>query len=90
MGALLGTLLVSPPSGAKEERRDLQYGLLSERQAIGSLALDHAEVALTEWANHVDVQKAGYAILDCCNAHNDTMLDTSEIEALAAHLKRVL
>ncbi|WP_249399730.1 FUSC family protein [Corynebacterium qintianiae] len=90
MGSLLGALLVTPPSGAKEERRDLQYELLAERQAVNSLALDHPGTALTVWADHVEIQRAGYAILDYCSAHNDEMLTAAQVEALAAHLKRVL
>ncbi len=90
MGSLLGALLVTPPSGAKEERRDLQYELLSERQAVNSLAVDHPDAALAAWADHVDIQRAGYAILDYCSAHNDEMLTSAQVEGLAAHLKKVL
>ncbi|WP_291314120.1 FUSC family protein [Corynebacterium sp. UBA2622] len=90
MGSLLGALLVTPPSGAKEERRDLQYELLSERRAVNSLAVDHPRAALAVWADHVDIQRAGYAILDYCSAHNDDMLTAGQVGELAGHLKRVL
>ncbi|WIM67132.1 FUSC family protein [Corynebacterium breve] len=87
MGSLLGALLITPPSGAKEERRDLQYELLSERRAINSLAMDHPDVAIQEWANHGDVQRAGYALLDFCNARNDVQLSPGEIAELAEIVK---
>ncbi len=90
MGSLLGALLVTPPAGSKEERRDLQYELLSERQAANSLAVNHPDAALAVWADHVDVQRAGYAVLDYCSAHNDDMLDAGQVQELAGHLKRAL
>lgn len=86
MGSLLGALLVGPPSGAKEERRDLQYELLSERRAINSLAMDHPDDALEKWADHVEAQTAGYAMLEYCNARNDDRLTPAEVAELAARV----
>ncbi|WP_018296090.1 FUSC family protein [Corynebacterium lubricantis] len=89
MGSLLGALMVTTPEGAKEERRDLQYELLSERRSVNSLAMDHPDDALEVWADHVDVQHSGYAMLDFCNAHNDEELSTTQVAELADDLKRV-
>lgn len=89
MGSLLGALMVTTPEGAKEERRDLQYELLSERRAVNSLAMDHPEDALKVWADHVEVQRAGYAMLDYCNARNDEILSTEEVAGLAGDLRKL-
>lgn len=88
MGSLLGALLVTPPSGAKEERRDLQYELLSERRAVNTLAMDHPEEALSVWADHIEIQRACYSMLDFCNARNDVPLTVGEIAEIAETLKR--
>lgn len=89
MGALLGALLVTPPAGAKEERRDVQYELLAERRAMDVLAADHPEAARELWPRHLEIQRAGYAILDYCSAHNDELFDAGQIRLLAEELKRV-
>ncbi|MHA2789530.1 FUSC family protein [Corynebacterium sp. S7] len=89
MGSLLGALMVTTPEGAKEERRDLQYELLSERRSVNSLAMDHPDDALEVWADHVEVQESGYAMLDYCNAHNDEELTPAQITELAGDLKRL-
>ena len=52
MGALLGALLTGTPNQALDIRRDLQYELLSERQAISSLATNDPEIATPHWDGH--------------------------------------
>ena len=87
MGSLLGALATRSPEGALEERRDLQYELLSERRAIQSVAEDHRPIAEARWAHHLQVQRAGYHLLDHCNANTTRELSIAEIADLAEHVR---
>ena len=87
MGSLLGALATRSPEGALEERRDLQYELLSERRAIQSVAEDHRPIAEARWEHHLQVQRAGYHLLDHCNANTTRELSIAEIADLAEHVR---
>nr|WP_120492013.1 FUSC family protein [Corynebacterium lactis] len=83
MGTLLGALLTGTPNEALNIRRDLQYELLSERQAIQSLGINHPDTAAKHWEGHRKIRAAGYLMLDYCRTHADTMADREDIAKLA-------
>lgn len=83
MGALLGALLTGTPNQALDIRRDLQYELLSERQAISSLATNDPEIAAPHWDGHRRIRTAGYLLLDYCRTHPDIRPSHEEISKLA-------
>ncbi|RSZ62376.1 FUSC family protein [Corynebacterium hylobatis] len=87
MGSLLGALLTKTPDGSLPERRDLQFELISERRAAQSLAQEFPEVAAERWGRHLELQYAGYEILDHCNAHPDRELSLGEIADLSARVR---
>lgn len=86
MSTLLGGLLTSKPKHVLEQRRDLQYELLSERQAIVSLAVNHPEKAQSYWSAHREIRHAGYLLLDFCRAHADDRISMAQIEQLSAEV----
>lgn len=85
---LLGALLTAAPDDVLPQRRDLQFELLSERRAVQSLAANLPEVAAERWATHLEVQSAGYALLDRCNARPDQRLPIGDIQAVADRVSR--
>lgn len=87
MGALLGALATKSPEGALEERRDLQYELLSERRSIQSVAEDSRSRAEHRWEHHLQIQQAGYHLLDFCNANSNREVTIAEIADLAEHVR---
>jgi len=86
MEALLGALLTSTPDDALEQRRDLQYELLSERRAAQSLARNNPDTATQRWEEHLHLQRTGYALLDYCDAHADTRLPFGDIQSVAERI----
>ncbi|MDO5511777.1 FUSC family protein [Corynebacterium sp.] len=86
MESLLGALLTSTPEEALDQRRDLQYELLSERRAAQSLARNNPDIAHERWSEHLELQRAGYALLDWCAAEPDTRLPLGDIQALAERI----
>ncbi|HJD78158.1 MAG TPA: FUSC family protein [Corynebacterium pollutisoli] len=86
MESLLGALLTSAPDEALEQRRDLQYELLSERRAAQSLSRNNPDVATQRWEEHLHLQRTGYALLDYCEAHGDTRLPFGDIQAVAERI----
>ena len=86
MGSLLGALLTNTPDQVLELRRDLQYELLSERRAAHSLARNNPDTAEQRWSEHLELQRAGYALLDYCEAHGDTRLPIGDIQAVAERI----
>ena len=89
MGTLIGALATKTPQGALEERRDLQYELLSERRAIQSVAQNNRPTAERRWDYHQQVQRAGYRLLDFCNANAHRDVTISEIAGLAEGVRGV-
>ena len=89
MGTLIGALATKTPQGALEERRDLQYELLSERRAIQSIAQNDRPTAYRRWDHHQQVQRAGYGLLDFCNANAHREVSVSEIAGLAENVRGV-
>ncbi|GAB3691427.1 FUSC family protein [Corynebacterium nasicanis] len=87
MESLLGALLTGTPDEALEQRRDLQYELLSERRAAQSLARNNPQTAHERWAEHLALQRAGYALLDWCAAEPDTRLPLGDIQSLAERIE---
>lgn len=88
MGALLGRLLTSQtPTQALAERRDLQYELLSERRAAQSVAYNAPEYAAQHWPDHLEIQQAGYTLLDFCTAAGRREVSVDEIATLAATVR---
>ena len=87
MGAVLGALMTGSPERATEQRRDLQYELLSERRAIQSLAEDDRPEAEARWAEHLRIQRMGYHLLDFANANNDREIPLAELAGLADHVR---
>lgn len=85
---LLSALLTAAPDDVLPQRRDLQFELLSERRAVQSLAANLPGVAAERWATHLEVQSAGYALLDRCNAHPDQRLPIGDIQAVADRVSR--
>lgn len=86
MESLLGALLTSAPDEALEQRRDLQYELLSERRAAQSLSRNNPDVATQRWEEHLHLQRTGYALLDYCEAHGDTRLPFGDIQSVAERI----
>ncbi|MDR7330012.1 FUSC family protein [Corynebacterium guangdongense] len=89
MGTLIGALATKTPQGALEERRDLQYELLSERRAIQSIAQNDRPTAYRRWEHHQQVQRAGYGLLDFCNANAHREVSIAEIAGLAENVRGV-
>lgn len=88
MGALLGRLLTSStPRDALAERRDLQYELLSERRAAQSVAYNAPEYAVQHWPRHLEIQRAGYSLLDFCTSAGHREVTDEEIRKLAATVR---
>lgn len=83
MGALLGRLLTAKPADALNERRDLQYELLSERRATQTLAADAPVDGRRIWPRHLRLQRAGYTLLDYCTTNDGRELRLGEIGELA-------
>ena len=81
-------LLTAAPDDVLPQRRDLQFELLSERRAVQSLAANLPEVAAERWATHLEVQSAGYALLDRCNDRPDQRLPIGDIQAVADRVSR--
>lgn len=86
MESLLGALLTSAPDEALEQRRDLQYELLSERRAAQSLSRNNPDVATQRWEEHLHLQRTGYALLDYCAAHGNTRLPFGDIQSVAERI----
>ncbi len=89
MGTLIGALATKTPQGALEERRDLQYELLSERRAIQSVAQNDRPTARRRWKHHQQVQRAGYRLLDFCDANAYREVSISEIAGLAGNVREI-
>jgi hypothetical protein len=88
MGTLLGRLLTSrTPADALAERRDLQYELLSERRAAQSTAYSAPRYAQAHWPHHLEIQHAGYALLDFCTTAGHRAVSVDEIGQLAATVR---
>jgi len=81
-------LLTAAPDDVLPQRRDLQFELLSERRAVQSLAANPPEVAAERWATHLEVQSAGYALLDRCNDRPDQRLPIGDIQDVADRVSR--
>ena len=81
-------LLTAAPDDVLPQRRDLQFELLSERRAVQSLAANLPEVAIERRATHLEVQAAGYALLDRCNDRPDQRLPIGDIQAVADRVSR--
>lgn len=88
MGTLLGALLTMSPRDAIAQRRDLQYELLSERRAAQSLAMNNPDVAAQQWTQHLEIQHAGYNILDECTRLNDREFSMEEIMELSREVRK--
>lgn len=86
MSSLLGALLTATPDETLELRRDLQYELLSERRAAQSLARNNPDTAAERWNEHLGLQRAGYALLDYCEAHGGIRLPIGDIQAVAERI----
>ncbi|AGP31434.1 hypothetical protein A606_08965 [Corynebacterium terpenotabidum Y-11] len=88
MGALLGALLTTGSAqGALVQRRDLQYELLSERQAALTVALDSPDFAADNWPQHLRTQRAGYHVLDACTSAGDREITAGEVAELSADVR---
>lgn len=87
MGTLLGSLLTMSPREAIAQRRDLQYELLAERRAAQSLAVNNPDVAARQWSQHLDIQHAGYNILDECTRLNNREFTMEEIMEMAREVR---
>jgi len=81
-------LLTAAPDDVLPQRRDLQFELLSERRAVQSLAANLPEVAIERRATHLEVQAAGYALLDRCNDRPDQRLPIGDIQDVADRVSR--
>lgn len=86
MSNLLGALLTATPDQSLELRRDLQYELLSERRAAQSLARNNVDFAEQRWEEHLNLQRAGYALIDHCEAHPRDRLPVGDIQAVAERI----
>ncbi|MBG9326167.1 hypothetical protein I4J33_06805 [Corynebacterium belfantii] len=79
--------MTATPEEALRERRDVQYELLSQHRAAQSFSSNLPTEAAKLWAEHVAVQRAGYAILDYCTAHAHQHIHLKDIQDLAAHVR---
>lgn len=85
---LLGALLFKSPDEALTLRRDLQLELLSERRSIQAISINQPHQAERYWQRHLDIQEAGYHLLDFCSTHPDRKPNRDEMKALV-HDSRV-
>lgn len=89
MAALLGRVLVTKPSEALAERRDLQFELLSERRGAQSRAVNSPGDSDAYWVDHLRIQRAGYTLLDYCTTNANRRIPLDEIGELATMVKDI-
>ncbi len=88
MSMLLGSLFTHTPDEVLAARRDLQYELLGERRAIQSLASNDQDDARQFWDRHVNIQHAGYLLLDYCSTHPDRQPSRGDLNVLVTEIRK--